>query len=59
MTNASYIRFECTYPDLVDCYKALYNKRFDELGSNEIIYAKKLIELCGKISNEFDYLITD
>lgn len=52
-------RFENTYQDLIDCYESLENKPFDELSEDEQEYAKKLIELCGRISDAFDYLLTD
>jgi len=59
MANLSYCKMQNTYPDLEDCYEALQDKLFDDFSEEEQRFAKKLIELCGKISNDFDYLITD
>jgi len=54
-----YYRTINTYLELNDFHESIKTKPFEELSHREQEYAKKLIELCGKISNEFDYLITD
>jgi hypothetical protein len=59
MPNMSYCRFENTYRDLKDCYDSLEDKPFEELSEREQKYAKKLIELSVKISEELEYLLTD
>lgn len=58
MANMSYIRFENTYRDLVDCYHVL-----DEAGSVRAImqnlsegekeHLKKLLALCKNIHDHF------
>jgi len=55
----AHCRMQNTYLDLHDCYDQLENKPFDEMSEEEQRFAKKLIELCGKIHNEFEHLITD
>jgi len=55
MANMSYVRFENTYSDLVDCYEdMLYGKEFDELSESEQHFRNKLIKLCRDISEYFD-----
>ena len=52
MPNMSYCRFYNTYHDLVDCKNALCN---EDISSNEEKrYAKKLIELCKEITENFE-----
>lgn len=52
MSNMSYCRFYNTYHDLVDCKNALYNE--DISSDEEKRYAKKLIELCNKIAENYE-----
>ena len=54
MKNMSYCRFENTYADLMDCYEALGDKPISELSDSEKRYAKKLIELCQDIIEDFE-----
>ena len=49
----THCRFENTYQDLQDCYDALQEKELDELSESERKFAKKLIEMCREISDEF------
>lgn len=49
----SYCRFENTYQDLQDCYDALGEKSLDELSDSEKKYAKKLIQMCKEIADDF------
>lgn len=53
MGNMSYCRFENTYADLHDCNEALAEKSLDELSEIEKKYAKKLINLCKEIADNF------
>lgn len=52
MSNMSYCRFHNTYHDLVDCKNALYNE--DISSDEEKGYAKRLIELCREISENYE-----
>ena len=52
MSNMSYCRFYNTYHDLVDCKNALYNE--DISSDEEKRYAKKIIELCNKIAENYE-----
>ena len=52
MSNMSYCRFYNTYHDLVDCKNALYNE--DISSDEEKRYAKKLIELCKEIAENYE-----
>ena len=58
MQNMSYCRFENTLKDLRDCYEALEESSIEDIEENASQYEKpcirKLINLCTKISNEFD-----
>ena len=49
--NMSYCRFYNTYHDLVDCKDALYNGDIESW--EEKRYAKKLIELCKEIAEDY------
>lgn len=51
MANMSYCRFYNTYHDLVDCKNALYNGDIESLEEKK--YAKKLIELCKEIAEDY------
>ena len=55
----SYCRFENTYADLQDCYDALWEKSLDELSETERKYAKRLIEMCRNIADDFEDEIND
>ena len=57
MSNMSYCRFYNTYHDLVDCKNALYNE--DISSDEEKRYAKKLIELCNKIAENYEPKLAD
>jgi hypothetical protein len=59
MANMSYIRFENTYQDLVDCFNTLTEKDIDELSVSERRYAIRLIQLCENMVDEFAEQITD
>jgi len=52
MANMTYCRFENTYLDLKDCYKAMRNET-EDLSQTEKLYFENLLELCKKIVNEF------
>ena len=52
MANMSYIRFENTYKDLLDCYEALQED--SELSEREEKHKNALIALCRDIIDEFD-----
>lgn len=52
MSNMSYCRFENTYKDLQDCFEALDNMEISS--ENEKYYAKKLLKLCGEISDQYE-----
>lgn len=50
----SYCRFQNTYPDLLDCYRALkkagsVEELMSELSNSEATYAKQLFDLCQTI----------
>ena len=47
MANMSYIRFENTYRDLLDCMDNLFED--DDLSDSEIRYRKQLVALCRKL----------
>jgi uncharacterized protein with ParB-like and HNH nuclease domain len=49
MPNMSYCRFENTYPDLKDCYQAM----FDDLEGSEFRYRARLIDLCKNIVDAY------
>ena len=49
--NMSYCRMENTFHDLQDCYDALSNGEVSSTSEKQ--YAKKLIELCKDIVNDF------
>jgi len=59
MGNMSYCRFENTYSDLKDCYNALTEKSLDELSESEMEYAKRLINLCRNIVDDFESEMDD
>jgi hypothetical protein len=59
MANMSYMRFENTLSDLQDCENALSEKDFEELSESEQKHAKRLIELCREIADNYEHLITD
>ena len=51
----SYCRFENTYPDLLDCYRALkeagsVEELMSELSISESTYAQQLFDLCKTIA---------
>ena len=55
MGNMSYCRFENTFNDLNDCYDDMvYGKDIDDLSETERDYRNRLVELCKKISDEFE-----
>ena len=50
----SYCRFQNTYPDLLDCYRALkeagsVEELMSELSTSESTYAQQLFDLCKTI----------
>lgn len=57
MPNMSYCRFENTLEDLQDCEQALRDNKLFDLSESELEKAKKLIQLCGDIAEEFYELI--
>jgi hypothetical protein len=61
MGNMSYCRFQNTFTDLRDCQVALeeIDNDLDELSPDEKRYAKRLIEICREISQEFDGIEID
>ncbi len=59
MANMSYCRFENTYHDLQDCLEALANEGMDSLSESEKKYAKKLIDTCTEIAQDFDESIDE
>ena len=50
MANMSYCRFQNTLADLRDCYATL----FDDLSPEEDRVRQQLVDLCRRISLEFD-----
>jgi hypothetical protein len=53
MPNMSYCRFENTYKDLLDCFRALRDlDELNDLSDSEKSYAERLINLCEEIFNE-------
>ena len=54
MANMSYIRFENTIPDLLDCYNALSDEGVESLTESEKVYALKLIKVCRDLADEFE-----
>jgi hypothetical protein len=53
MPNMSYCRFENTYKDLLDCFRALRDlDELTDLSDSEKRYAERLIKLCEEIFNE-------
>ena len=59
MPNMSYCRFQNTYPDLLDCYRALkeagsVEELMSELSDNEATYAKQLFDLCQTIAAKME-----
>jgi hypothetical protein len=59
MANMAHCRFENTYQDLEDCTESLQEKDLSELNESEQDYARRLIELCKEIAEEYKHLITD
>lgn len=55
--NMSYCRFYNTYHDLVDCKDALCNRSIES--EEEKKYAKRLLELCQEIADDYDYFIEE
>ena len=53
MPNMSYVRFENTYRDLMDCYGNMDEDRAEEMSLSEQKYRLKIIELCGQIAAEY------
>lgn len=54
-----YCRFENTYEDLQECYTALIEEGLDSFSETEKKYAKKLIEMCKYIAEDFYDLIDE
>lgn len=58
MANMSYCRFENTFKDLVDCNGALIdfldNQENEITSKEERMYAKKLIQLCHDIADNYE-----
>ena len=52
MPNMSYVRFENTYRDMLDCREAM-DKPDEELSSSEQGYRRRLIALCREIADEY------
>lgn len=50
--NMDYCRFYNTFHDLADCGNALYNE--DISSDEEKLYAKRLIQLCHEIAENYD-----
>ncbi|HCY75961.1 MAG TPA: hypothetical protein DHV28_08560 [Ignavibacteriales bacterium] len=50
----SYCRFENTFPDLQDCFKALSNEGLESLSETEKKYALKLIKVCRDLTDDFE-----
>jgi len=57
MANMEHCRFQNTLGDLEDCYVTLANDDVEELSLDERIAMRRLIDLCGDISGDFNYLI--
>jgi len=54
MANLSYCRFENTFPDLQDCFKALSTEGLESLSEKEKKYALKLIKVCRDLADDFE-----
>ena len=50
MSNMSYCRFENTYRDLLDCYRAMD----DEKSEREQDYMHRLVDVCRDIIEEYE-----
>jgi len=61
MGNMSYCRFQNPFTDLRDCLVALeeIDNDLNELSPEEKRYAKRLIEICKEIAQEFDGIELD
>lgn len=60
MSNMSYCMFENTYKDLLDCCEAMnddcdFDRWLESLSESERKYAKKLIRLCQRVSDDLLY----
>jgi hypothetical protein len=53
MANMAYARFRNTLADLRDCEEHMEDDD-EELGEEEALARRKLIELCAKIAAEYD-----
>lgn len=56
MANMSYCRFENTYRDLMDCFRAFQNGKQDDLSDSELNYAIRLVNLCEDMIHYKDEL---
>lgn len=54
MANMSYVRFENTLGDLLDCEEHLRNDDLVDLSESEKKHAKALIESCQRIAEMFE-----
>ena len=54
MPNMSYIRFENTYRDLLDCYYALQAQGANGLSDRELDYSKLMMIVCKNMTNFTD-----
>lgn len=52
MPNMSYCRFENTFGDLFECFRALENE--EQLSSSEMRYAERMRVLCENYVEAFD-----
>lgn len=59
MSNMHYCRFQNTLADLRDCYDALNenNEIYEGLSEEETRAAKRLLILCDRIAEDFEYEI--
>ena len=57
MSNMAHCRFQNTVNDLRDCQESLDDNEFDSLGSSEKKAAIRLVEICGQILDEHEYIL--
>lgn len=59
MANMSYVRFENTYNDLLDCYHTIEQGYLDDLSKSEQGYYKRLFSVCENIVDRGEYEFDD